>query len=455
MSDAPNIEAHTETPESGLPFSKVMPIVALTFVDVLGLTVLLPLLHLYAINYGATPLQIGLVLAVFPLAQLIGVPMMGALSDRFGRKPLLLISQVTTCLSFVMLAFATSLEMIILSRILDGIFGANLATAQAAMTDITDEKNRAQGLGLTGAAFGVGFVFGPAISLLTLEITDNLMFPALTAAMYSFISILITLFIFQETLPPEKRGRVTNSRTVTPYVIVQMLKIKGTPVLLLMLFAEQLVFFGFESLMGLFTLSRLGLLGQGNSFLFLFIGIVLVMIQARYIGKWVKKYGERKLIVFAMVMLTVGLFLVATTPEQPHPFYVSSLAKFDVAEQSINSTEAVLGNLNIQFPADGNNGIGGILWFLVATIPLSIGAALIRPNINAMLTKRVQPDEYGSILGVSASFASAANALAPILFGLMFQQFGATLPFLVGSGFMALIAFVAYLALPKDTIKPA
>ena len=149
----------TETTQSRLDFNRVMPIFVLVFVDVLGLTLILPLLHLYGAAFGATPLQIGMIAASFPLAQLIGVPMMGALSDRFGRKPLLLISQITTCISFIMLGFANSLTLVILSRVVDGLFGANIATAQAALSDVTDENTRAQGLGLTGAAFGLGFIF--------------------------------------------------------------------------------------------------------------------------------------------------------------------------------------------------------------------------------------------------------------------------------------------------------
>ena len=141
----------------------VFPIFALTFVDILGLTLILPLLHLYALKFGAGPLEIGLVAAAFPLAQVLGVPVMGALSDRYGRKPLLLISQMTTCIGFIILALSNSLWMVILSRLIDGLFGANIATAQAAISDITTDENRAQGLGLTGAAFGLGFVIGPAV----------------------------------------------------------------------------------------------------------------------------------------------------------------------------------------------------------------------------------------------------------------------------------------------------
>ena len=140
-----------KTDGNPLDMRRVGPIFLMVFVDMLGLTVILPLLHLYAAAYGAGPLEVALVVAAFPLAQLPGVPLMGALSDRYGRRPLLLISQVTTCVSFIMLGLAGSLGMIILSRVLDGLFGANISTAQAALTDITDESNRTRGLGITGA----------------------------------------------------------------------------------------------------------------------------------------------------------------------------------------------------------------------------------------------------------------------------------------------------------------
>ena len=169
----------TAQPATPLDTRRVLPIFLLVFVDVLGLTVLLPLLHIYAATFGATPLQVGLAMAAFPLAQLVGVPVMGALSDRFGRKPLLLISQATTCLSFVMLGLASSLELVILSRVVDGLFGANIATAQAALSDITDDSNRTRGLGIIGAAFGLGFIFGPLISLIALELSNSLAVPAL------------------------------------------------------------------------------------------------------------------------------------------------------------------------------------------------------------------------------------------------------------------------------------
>ena len=423
---------------------RVLPVFLLVFVDVLGLTVILPLLHLYAAAYGASPLQIGLTLAAFPLAQLIGVPVMGALSDRFGRKPLLLISQATTCLSFVMLGLATSLEMVILSRLIDGLFGANLATAQAALSDITDVRSRTCGLGIIGAAFGLGFIFGPVISLLALELSNSLAAPAFTAAIYSFVSILVTLFLFTETHPPAAHGFGGKSRR-GPLLIARYL-LRPALGLLLLMFAQQLIFFGYESLLGLFTLTRLGFLGRGNAALFIVIGIILVLVQLRYIGRWSAKLGDRGLANLALALLALGLLLTGLTPDAPHPFYVRELVQRDLLAAAPSQTEAVIGELGVELPPNGKNSLAGILWLLVALIPVSVGAGLIRPALNSLLTQRVRPGEYGGILGLSAALVSAANAAAPLLAGLLFQSYGASAPFLVGGLLMAGLCFLSILA---------
>jgi DHA1 family tetracycline resistance protein-like MFS transporter len=442
--------------KTGLNTQRVLPIFVLVFVDVLGLTVILPLLHLYGAAYGASPLEIGLIAAAFPLAQLIGVPVMGMLSDRFGRKPLLLISQITTCISFIMLGFANSLAMVIFSRLFDGLFGANIATAQAALSDVTDESNRSAGLGLTGAAFGLGFIFGPLISLLALEATDSLAVPALSAAIYSAISILLTLFLFEETLPPEKRQQQSGDNKahqsrLSPVIIWGYLRQPQIGFLLVLMFAQQVIFFGFESLMGLFTLSRLGILGQGNAILFLIIGTVLVIVQVRFIGRWTQRWGEMRVAQVALGLLASGLILVALTPQQPQPFYVQARVQYELAQQAPSSTEAILGDLGVELPAEGNNGIIGIVWMAVMIVPLSVGAGLIRPALNSLMTKQVSQREYGAILGVSAAFVSAANATAPIVGGLLFQRAGTTTPFLLGGIMMALLWSISLLHLRRSS----
>ncbi|MBC8099124.1 MAG: MFS transporter [Armatimonadetes bacterium] len=423
------------TEQPGLSFERVLPIFALTFVDVLGLTIILPLLHLYAVAFGASPLQIGLVAAAFPLSQLVGVPVMGALSDRYGRKPLLLISQITTCISFIMLASATSLEMVILSRVIDGIFGANLATAQAALADITTPETRAQGLGLTGAAFGLGFILGPVIALGALSFSDSLAIPAVIAAVYSFGSILLTLFTFKETL-------TTPSTNARPNIVVSALRCLRDPriaLLLVMMFAQQVIFFGFESMLGLFTLSRLGMLGQGNAVIFIIVGVILVTVQVRFIGKWSRRYGEHRLVQAALGCIAVGLLLLALTPSEGHPFYVRQIVEREIARLSPSSTALIIGSIQVALPPADTRGVGALLLVLLAIVPLAVGSGLIRPSLNSLMLRRSSVGEYGAVLGVSAALVSAANAVAPLLGGYIFQQYGASAPFWLGGALMALL----------------
>ena len=151
-------EPLTPPAEDKLDFKRILPIFVIVLVDLLGLTIIIPLLPLYATSFGASPLVIGLLGAAYPIMQFVGAPVLGRLSDRFGRKPVLVISQIGTLIGFLMLGFATTLWMLFLSRIVDGISGANIATAQAAISDSTSEKTRTQGLGLIGAAFGLGFI---------------------------------------------------------------------------------------------------------------------------------------------------------------------------------------------------------------------------------------------------------------------------------------------------------
>ncbi len=145
----------------------------IVLIDLLGMTIIIPLMPLYAVSFGANAFTIGLLGAVYPMMQFIAAPILGRLSDRYGRKPILLISQLGTLAGFLVLGFANSLWMLFLSRIIDGVSGANISTAQAAIADSTNEKNRTQGLGLLGAAFGVGFVIGPVIAFLSLLASNN------------------------------------------------------------------------------------------------------------------------------------------------------------------------------------------------------------------------------------------------------------------------------------------
>ena len=214
------------------------------------------------------------------------------------------------------------------------------------------------------------------------------------------------------------------------------------------MFAQQLIFFGFESLLGLFTLTRLGFLGQGNAALFLLVGIILVIVQMRAIGPWSRKFGEWRLVIAALFLLAVGLLLAGTTPAQPHPFYVRELVERDLLAQAPTRAQTLIADLSVSLPANGDNGVSGVLWLVVALVPISVGAALIRPALNSMITRSVEETEYGSALGVSSSLVSAANAAAPLLAGIVFQQLGSSAPFAIGGALMAVLC-VSSLLLPQ------
>jgi DHA1 family tetracycline resistance protein-like MFS transporter len=418
-----------------LDFKKILPIFVIVLIDLLGLTVIIPLMPLYAASFGADPLIIGLLGAAYPVMQFIGAPFLGRLSDRFGRKPILVISQLGTFIGFLVLGLANSLWLLFLARIVDGISGANISTAQAAITDSTNEKTRTQGLGLLGAAFGLGFIIGPVIAFLSLAASGNdYRVPAFVAAGFSALSILLTSLWFHETLPQEKRGEVDSSSAFSFSAMYKALQNPSVGILLTLMFAQQIAFGGFEQLLALFTLDRLGLNASGNAVIFVFVGIIVVAVQGGFIGPWSRKLGDRRLIYMGLATLAVGLTLVAFTPHQPVPWYSKAALTQELAASGNFRTHesSTTRNLNVGIPNDNHNGWMGLAWILLAMVPASIGGGILQPSINSLITKRVKKDEVGGILGISASFLSGANAVAPLIGGAIFQALGATWPFLFG-----------------------
>lgn len=443
------------TPQSAAPaeekldFKRILPIFIIVLVDLLGLTIIIPLLPLYAAAFGADPFTIGLLGAAYPLMQLLGAPLLGGLSDRFGRKPVLVVSQIGTFIGFILLGLANALPLLFLSRLIDGISGANIVAAQAAMTDSTTERTRAQGLGLIGAAFGLGFTLGPALAGIALALSGNdYRVPALLAAGFSLLSIILTITWFKETLPVEKRGqttRVTGGNLAGK--ITRALTNPAIGILLILMFTQQLVFGGFENLLPLFTLSRLGLNGAGNAVIFVFVGIILVLVQGKYIGPWSRRFGERKLIYAGLGLLAAGLTLTAITPPQTAPWYSREqvLLELQSSGGSTLATESSLtpAELEVPLPADGNNGWLGLAWIMVAMIPASIGGGVLSPSINSLITRRVAGEDVGGTLGVSSALVSGANAITPIIGGAIFQLLGSTAPFLLGGVVLAALMLLA------------
>lgn len=434
-----------------LDFKRILPIFVIVLIDLLGLTIIIPLMSLYSASFGATPLMIGVIGATYPVFQFIGAPLLGRLSDRYGRRPILLISQIGTLIGFLVLGFANSVWMLLLARMIDGLSGANISTAQAAITDSTTEKTRTQGLGLIGAAFGMGFVFGPIIAFLSLAASgNNLHVPAFLAAGFSLISVLLTFFWLPETLAPERRGAVNNKATLSFDAMLAALRHPEVGMLLALMFTQQVAFGGFEQLLSLFTLNRLGMNASGNSIIFVFVGIIVVAVQGWFIGRWSRRFGERKLIYAGLALLALGLALTALTPRQPLPGYSKATLEAQLtAGGSFRTHEnPTTRPVAIELPDDTHNGWLGLAVTLIAMVPASIGGGLLQPAINSLITKRVTPAEVGGMLGISAALLSGANAVAPLVGGWIFQGMGPAAPFWLGALLLA-----ALLALSLVNIK--
>jgi DHA1 family tetracycline resistance protein-like MFS transporter len=440
------------TAEDKLNFKKVLPIFIIVLIDLLGLTVIIPLLPLYATSFGADPFIIGVLGAAYPVMQFIGAPLLGRLSDRFGRKPVLVVSQAGTFIGFLILGFANTIWLLFLARIVDGISGANISTAQAAITDSTNEKTRTQGLGLIGAAFGLGFVVGPIVAFVSLMLSGNdYRVPAFVAAGFSALSILLTLFWFDETLPEEARGEAQEKAGLS---LKAMLKALGNPavgILLALIFTQQIAFGGFEQLLSLFTLNRLGLNASGNAVIFVFVGVIVVAVQGGFIGSLSRKLGDRRLIYLGLLLLAVGLILTSFTPRQGVPWYSRAELEQELSSSGDFRTHEnpTTQNTPISIPSDSNIGWWGLSWILAAMVPVAIGGGILQPSINSLITKRVNKGDVGGMLGISSSFLSGANAIAPLIGGAIFQAMGPTWPFLLGGILMGVLWLAA-----MQMIKP-
>jgi DHA1 family tetracycline resistance protein-like MFS transporter len=419
----------------------------IVLVDLIGLSIIIPILPYFAARFSATPIVIGILQAAYPMMQFIGAPILGRLSDRFGRKPILIISQIGTLAGFLLLGFANTLALLFISRIIDGLSGANMTTAQAAMADSTSERNRTQGLGLLGAAFGVGFVLGPMIAYAVLALShDSYQAVAFAAAFFSLASILLTTFWFRET---HRNDSPSVAALKSPFTFQAMLDALRHPVvgyLLLIMFFYQVAFGGYEQLFALFTLSRLGMSATDTAGLFALAGVFIIIVQGGLIGRWARQKGERWLVILGVSTLAIGLIGTSLTPHIPVPWYNREKVLQGLAGQ--NNVTAIQ-NIKVIPPVETGKSWFGIGWLLVASFPAALGGGVLHPAINSLITKSSDKSEVGGMLGISSGMYSAANAVAPLFYGSLFQWFGAPVPFFAGG----LILLILWLLAPRYIIK--
>jgi len=379
---------------------RLFSILFVVFIDLLGFSLILPLLPYYAETFNASKFVTGLLIAVYALMQLIGAPILGRLSDRYGRRPILLISVFGTFLGFLLFGFATSLLMLFAARILDGITGGNLSVAQAYISDVTDAKNRAKGLGLIGAAFGVGFIIGPVTGGLLSQYGYNV--PAFVAAGLSFINFILIFAWLPESLTKEKREQLGEQKkpAVTLGALFTALKRPFTGSLLITRFFFSLAFAIFQTIFSLYALAKFNLTARDTGLLLTYVGILSVFVQGFLVGRLTNRFREDHLITFAVGLMTISLIGWALAPS--------------------------------------------VFWLLVVLTPTSLSGGILNTLLSSTLTKSVAAQEIGGILGLSASIESSTRIIAPILGGALLEKIGTWSPGAFGAAIMIGVSVYVY-----------
>jgi len=397
--------------------SRLLTIFLIVFMDLLGFSLILPQLPYYAESFGATPVIVGLLVASYAAAQLIGAPLLGRLSDRIGRRPVLLISVAGTFLGFILLGLATPLGQLLagliapqaanvfiigilfISRILDGLTGGNITVAQAYIADVTDEANRAKSLGLIGAAFGLGFILGPAAGGVLSQWGYSV--PAFTAALVSALNLLAIFLFLPESLTFERRMNLA-ARQRAPFTLRALLTVLNRPEvgpLLHVRLFYGLAFATFQSIFSLYAQS-IGLSTQTTGFVLAYVGVLSVITQAGLIGPLTRRFRETWLIISGLWIMGISLLAWAFTSQ---------------------------------------------LWaLLVVILPLALSGGVLNTVIQSSISKAVSRDEIGGILGISASIEALTRVVAPSVGGFLLGYFGRWAPGVFTALLMAWVISFTY-----------
>ena len=354
--------------------SPLLVIFITIFIDLVGFGIVIPVLPFYAegTKFGATPREVGLLFASYSFMQLIFAPVLGRLSDKYGRRPILLISLLGTSLGFLILGFATTLWMLFLGRIIDGISGGNISTAQAYIADVTTKEDRAKGMGLIGAAFGLGFVFGPAIGGVLSRWGINV--PFLFAGTLAFANAILLYFTLPETVTPDHPARTSAASGRGWGQLIVSLKNPRLGFVMTIYFLSIVAFSIMTAVFSLFMLFRLGYDAFHNGWVFAYVGVISAIIQGGLIGKLVKRFGEPALAVTGGLLFSASLFVV--------PFIGPAI---------------------------------GLIGILSTGAVTAIGQALSGPSLSSLASKSAGAGEQGGVLGAMQSVASLARAVGPAL----------------------------------------
>ncbi|MCC6476461.1 MFS transporter [bacterium] len=365
------------------------------FIDLLGFGLIIPALPFYAESYGASFLTIGLLSASYSAMHFLFSPLWGRLSDRIGRRPVLLFGLAGSAGAFLMFGLADTLFWLFAARILAGILSsATLPTAQAYIADSTTPEDRAKGMGLIGAAFGLGFIFGPAVGGVLTQFGYG--FPALVAAGMSVLNFLWAVWKLPETHP--NPGETEGHHMLSPASLRDVFSNRLLLILIAVFFVSVFAFSQMEATFALFGEHRLGLDAIHVGWILAEVGVISALVQGVFLGKLVRRFGEVKLVHIGLLFMSLGLLLI---------------------------------------------GLLTGVWQMVAVVPLlSIGSAIMNPSINSLISKAAPEGKQGLTLGTSQSLSALARVFGPPSGTLLFQFFGPSAPYYSSALLIGAVAFV-------------
>ncbi len=390
VDDAP-IETHAP------PKGALGAIFLIVLADLLGFSVIIPLLPFWVRKYHASDFQVGLIFAIYSICQLIASPILGLISDRFGRRPVLLGSQIGSVFGFLLLGYATlgdwshapalGLTLIYISRVIDGLSGGNISTAQAYISDVTTAENRAKGMGMIGAAFGIGFTIGPAMGGILGHY--NMSLPAFAAALFAAIAALQTWLRL-----PESRGHNKSEAEdwLHPSRFLPIIRNSPLMQMLLIFFFSMMAFVMMESTFAIYLNDLLKFTELHVGLLFALAGITIAVVQGGLVGRLTKRFGEWPLVILGPVLVTIAMLLIA--------------------EQSWHA----------------------MVWLLIPTIIINAGGrSLQTPTLSALISHASDPKQQGTVFGLFHMLGSLSRVIGPVIATLVYTKHHAAPYFLAGA----------------------
>ena len=384
------------------------------FSNLLGFGIIIPLLPYYAEHFGANPNEVTLLMASYSLMQLIFSPILGRISDIYGRKKILVLCLIGSAISYFLLYFATNFALVLFARSVAGLFGSTTAIANAYVTETTSSANRSKGMGLIGAAFGLGLVFGPVIGgYFGGGDINNIDYktPFFFAFLVAIISCILAYFILIE---PKKRNKQFISINFLDSFkdLIVLFKIPALLFLIILSFLITFSFAGFETTFALWTERAMNWASRQTGYAFTFTALLVAIIQGVFIGKLTKKFGELKLLITSCFLMLVGLFFITLSAQN-------------------------------------------LFYLTIALGILGISVGLGNPSLNSLLSKNLNKGIIGASFGVVQSVGSLARILSPLAMGNLFYFFGKNSPYNFGAFlmFISLLIFFYYFFILKKSIK--